>query len=282
MRKFVAVVILTGVVASGLTGCAPPEKMAQTAETITATPEELMALWREIPKAGIERMDVKTATLIAHGLSQIGPGGLDPIIDVLASPESEGPAKVLAVISLTPVLTEEMLPRLMTLTEAGNDTTTRCCAIDLVGLFQASEAEARMLALLEDDNHRVRTEATIMLLRRGHETGLTTVEAIWDHLETTDLHRTQIVLQIPETAYAQLERIFLEAVVNPKVEAPARQRAAELIGRHGGLAGAEALKQCAERDEVEEIRDIAAAGVEAIASRSGVVETESTPRPEAE
>ncbi len=277
MRGYLCGLGMAGVISLALTACTPPEKMARSAERVAPTPAEMMAAWHEIAQADLKDMDVRTASAIARHLSQSGDGGLDPIIDVLASPDAEDKAKVLAVISLTPLLTPEMLPRLMAITEKDKDVTSRCCAINLVGLYTAPEAEARLLALLKSPIHRVKAEATIMLLMRGHEAGLDGIQAIWDHPETTGKHRTQITLQLPEKDYKRFERLFLEAVVNPEIEAPARQRAAEILGRNGGEAAAKALKQCAEKDAAEGVRAIATAGVEAIAARESASGGASTP-----
>ena len=256
--------------------CGPQQKsLAQR------TPEELMRLWRELPKAGADSLDAVTATYIAQQLAASGPEGLKPLLDVLEDPEGDPVAKVLVVISLTPHLRPELAPRLLGMTAEGNETTSRACATHLLGLMNLPEVTARMRELLQDQERRVRLSAAIVMIMRQDPEVLARVAEFWNDPEVTPQERLQIVLSLPDSSLQQYLTLFAEAVVDAGMDAAGRRHALTVLGRLGDASVLPALQTCAEKDPEESLRLLAQQAIEAVQSRTAGAPPESAAVPAA-
>jgi HEAT repeat protein len=229
----------------------------------------LLRAWKELPKAGRDSMDLQTASELTAQLAALGPEHLGALIDVIADPQGGAVAKVMAVICLTPYAGPDFVPRLMPLTETGQEVTTRACAINLLSLLPQPEVQDRLRALADDPERRVRLEALTALIKQGDTQPAARLDTFWKDPETTPQEREHMVLTVPESAAASYLSVFNEAVVDGSLAPAARRQAAKMLGRFGDASALDALRTCAENDPDPDLRALAQSGVEAIQSRTG-------------
>lgn len=231
------------------------------------TPEDLFVQWREIPEAGHEFMDIGRAIVIANALAQQGPDGLEPILDVLASPEEDPVAKMLAVICLSSHMNESFLPRLLELSEPGHESITRGGAIHLLGAFPDGEVQARLRESMTDDDKHVSKVATFVLLRRGDIDAFERTLALWDGNDISVHDRNEIILALPDAQASRHLRLFEEALCNRDLDVPARKRAIQTVGALGDSEALPLLEACLDRETNAELRTALEYAVRALQSR---------------
>lgn len=271
-----SIVLICGIVM--VTGCSSPE--AGPAAQKPATPEELVRAWKELPKAGKDKMDVPTALLLSQKLAAFGNTALTPLVDVIAEDKGDPVAKVLAVMCLTPLIREEYIPQLLPLTGPEHETTTRVCAISLLGSFGRPETLARMKELTNDPERRVRIVANFALIQHGEPEGLARIHQIWADPETTAMEREQLSLIIPEPEATKYLDIWKEAASGPGFDVPARQRAITLLARTGDPSAVETLRACAGKEQDQETRALAQSALEALQARlAGPADAANAPAP---
>lgn len=248
-------------------GCGPQQAGAPAPQPATA--EELLRAWKELPKAGRDSMDLQTASELTAQLAALGPEHLVALIDIIADPQSGAVAKVMAVICLTPYAGPDFVPRLMPLTETGQEVTTRACAVNLLSLLPQPEVLDKLRLLADDPERRVRLEALTALIKQGDTQPVARLDTFWKDPAATPQEREHMVLTVPETAAASYVGIFKEAVLDATLAPAARRHAAKMLGRFGGEGALDALRSCAEKDPDPDLRALAQSGVEAIQSRTG-------------
>ena len=263
-RISMAMMALTAVAL--VAGCGGKEQPAPAQREMTR--EELIEAWMHIPEAGRDQMNVQAATAIALKLAESGPEGLEPILEVLGDPEAAPLAKVLAVASLTPLVSPEMAPRLISYTQADRDSTTRACAANLLGLLDLPAARERLHALVDDPNSQVRVAALMVLLRQGEAVALDAVRELWKDPDTTWEQRTEVVLAVPEKQAAEFLDIYRDALLDQQFEPHVRVHAATVLGRYGGAEEIPALAEAAGTDPAARVRALAQSGIELIESRN--------------
>lgn len=253
------------VLASCLAGCgikgAPPETRA-------LSPEEILEAWKEIPKAGLDNMDTTTAVFLAQRLSEFGTEALTPLIDVIGNPESSPDAKILAVISLTPLLEAGMVPRLNELTAPGLDSTTRSCAAHLLGLIESPESVVRLRQLSEDAEQQVRMAAIIVLVMRQDPEILRRLPEIWQDPHITAKQREDLSYVLPDDFASGHLDLMASIVTDEELAMDARQRAILFLGRHGDDSVLPALRRCVDTATDPELRELAAGAIAAIEERA--------------
>ena len=231
-------------------------------------PDDILQAWKELPKAGLENMDTTSAAILAQQLSRTGPNGLKPLIDIIGDPASTPEAKVLAVISLTPLVDSGMAPRLMEMTAPGLDPTTRSCAAHLLGLLESPEITARLRALCDDEEQQVRTAATIVLVMRQDPEILDRIPEIWHSPETTMKQREDLAYMLPESFAATHPELMGAIATDLDLASGARQRALMFLGRFGTKSDILTLQTCATTDPDPALRALALDAIGAIEERA--------------
>jgi HEAT repeat protein len=250
-----------------ITGCAPKPQ----AEAPGMSVEELMAQWHDLAAAPFEEMDEQSAQIIATKLAA-KPGGKEALLAVLADPASTPQAKILAMISLQPVLTPDMEPRLAELTQPTQDPTTRATALQLLGAFDSDFARKRISDLLDDDAHTIRVTALALLLEAGRFDVLDRVDDLLADPATTNQDRARLISVLPATYYQTNPEVFFEALKNEALPPPVRAQAAGVLAFAGDDAAVAALRDAAENDPDETVRELAEAGLAMIAREAGTPE----------
>lgn len=231
-------------------------------------PEGLLAAWRDIPLAGADTMDVEQALRIARRLNDLGESGLFPLLDILADPDESPPAKVLAVICLTPFLKEGYAARLEAMMQPGQETTTRACAVHLLGRLARPDTLFKVKELFDDSERRVRVAAILVVMLHGDPDAVQLAADLWKDKESDARDRTQIVLGFPDMYAAAHLEIFTEALCDRELEHAARMRAVSLLGALGGETALQPLRACLESETDSALVDMMNASIGAIEDRA--------------
>jgi len=270
--RIAALVALAGLAGCGGQEAESPTPAPETAPEPKSAPmdqDELMKMWHSLlTDASPDNLDVFTATGVARRLAELGPNGLDPLLDVLEDPETEPLGRVLAVISLTPHVTPKMAPQLIEMTKTAQNVYARASAAHLLGLIDTPEARGRMEELMADDAWRVQVAAALALIDAEYPKALPRIDALWNDSRMTPPDKEQLILVIPQRLANEHLHVYREGLLNTKINQSARRHAATMLGRFGGRKAIAALKQAAENDPDERVRQVAQKALEAVQART--------------
>lgn len=262
MSRIQSLSVSTMVVAMGLlTGCEAPLPPAPPSESV----QDAQAAWTEWQAiAGHDQAnwDVDKAIALTE-LMASEPDGLEAMIEFVGDEAIVGDRKVLAVISLTPVrgALGPYREQLFALTRPEHATNVRTFATHLLGLVEGPEALDLVLALLDDNERSVRESALGVLISMHGEAVADRLLAIWDDPETTVSIRDQIILGMSSELVERFTDLFAEAVIDQRMTAGARYKAATVLGQLGGSDHVAALEQCATSDPDPYVRERAEGGL---------------------
>lgn len=228
---------------------------------------EKMEVWHTQAISGrpISEIAQEVAPLVEE-LAVQGEAGLLPLLDVIASRDETPQAKVLALIALTPHIRNfpRLSIRVVEITAAEYETTSRACATDMLGLFDLPETNERLHQLLSDSESRVKVAALIVLMRREDPQALALIAETIQDDETSTEQKGDIALMMPASVVGQHLNLFVEVLLNPEMPLQIRRRAVNVLGDSGEESVVATLKQSADTDVDEVIRVMGSAAVAAI------------------
>lgn len=256
-RKWCRLVgLMTGVLA---TGCIP----AGDGSPVPGR-DALMAEWVQIANSPRNEWDVPRASLLVHEMDATGPDGLLPLFALLSDSAASTQARVLATITLAPVLRPALAETLVALTQPGVDEMGRSCAAQLLGDLSTPESTARLRELMRDASLSVRFTAVYRLLAAGDTEAQDVALQLWAIPELNANQRSSLVQGIPEPAAGRFIGVCKDAVLRSDLDLEARKRAVRLLVRSADPSGTAVLDQCASSDATSELRDLARAGAAAL------------------
>ncbi|HNR30190.1 MAG TPA: HEAT repeat domain-containing protein [Candidatus Hydrogenedentes bacterium] len=244
-----------------LAGCRPDVQ-----PPTESSPEEVYRQWLALADAPVDRIDFSAAVMLGEQLAAAD--RMDLVLDALGSPEANPKVKVLAVVTLTPLVRPEMESRLAELTAAANEATTRACAVKLLGFIDSDTARARLRELMGDAEHRTRVTATLMLARARDAEALDALPALWADPETGTSERIELVWSLPDEASERFAPIYKEAALDLELDPEVRIRAVTALGKIGDADAAEILDRCSVDDPVPAMREMARAALAALHART--------------
>lgn len=205
-----------------------------------ATEAEATALvvkFKEIADAAqkdkYKQADVGQLSKITASLAQMGPGGIDKLLDLLAQADTHPRTKMLITMSVKDHIAKENLARLLELTDPSYEVNTRVNAAHLVGSYNEPLLLPRSMELLKDPEPRVRLATFQVQLLRGAPEALALVDEYWNAPDTPEADKGQIVNGIPEAEAAKHMPIYMSAAGNTLFDTVVRERAITMLGRHG-------------------------------------------------
>ncbi|MBW7865685.1 MAG: hypothetical protein GX580_05430 [Candidatus Hydrogenedens sp.] len=265
MRYSVTMMML--VLAGLLAGCggkapAPPAK----------SPEELVAEWRQLAAAGRENFKPEAAAEIARLLAEGGPERLTPLLDVIAENPGVPDAKLLAVISLAPVVGEAHQARLIGMTAPDQERITRAQAAHLltalVGRGQAGpDAVEKLRVLFGDPDSFVAHAALLGMLAVGDPEAVGRSLSLWEDPAVTPPERGKIVMDFPLNLVLEHLDLFSQAALDTALPQPARRHALYLLGTLGNASILDTLKTLAGSEQDPELREMAVKGAAEVQRR---------------
>ncbi len=264
------------VLAGGLCGCdfSPATERGEIAGSqpggaAGAAPSgDFLAQWLEIANQGVQQWDVPRASLLVNQMAQSGPEGLEPMFKLLEDPAGKPEPKVLATMTILPLLRPESVPRLLAMTEPKNEVTTRSCATQMLGMLASPEAEARTRALMKDPVLEVQFAAVYCLLRDGDAEAVSIMPELWKRPELSKNQRDSLISSIPMSAAAMAAAVCREAATDARLLPENRRHAIEILVSQGDAESLAVLEKCAQSDPDAGVRDFAKAGLEAAKARS--------------
>ncbi len=219
----------------------------------------------EIAQRSIKEWDVPTASLLATQMARSGPKGADPLLDQLANPATKSEVKVLITMVMVPLVSPEMVPRLVAMTQPGQNEDTRGCATQLLGMVTIPDAVKRTRELLHDPDLRVQFAAVYCLMRDNDDEAINLAVELWKRPELNLNQRVSLVQVVPVARAAAMTPICREAAVDLKMDANTRVHAMEVLVKAGSEDAIATLKQCAENDPEPRIREYVKAGLASLA-----------------
>ncbi len=248
-------------------GCIPSEPPPENEGAARATPEALVEEWLELAKTAKENANNPRCFEIAGLLTAYGPDALAPLLDVVADPDSDPHAKLLATLCLEGAAHPEMLPRLIALTRPEHDGTTRACATKLLGRIQDPQTDALLKGLFEDPERRVRLAAWLGMTARGDAEAR---RALLEHYVRPDANlreRAAILSVLASHPQASDLRLLMVAVNDKGLTEDSRVLAVAALGRLGDPSVIEALRKCAEQEPEGAVRSMVETAIEALEAR---------------
>lgn len=252
----------------GARDAAEAPKVLDAPQSVQSSSDPLQ-LWQEISKGEFDSMNIPLAVKCVQQLAEQGSEKIEPIFQVLESPDAKPGAKVLAVISLTMFIQPSHLERLLALTGKEHDQVSRGCAINLLALINEPAAEQRIRELLQDPDAHVAKEAALVLLRRDDDTGVQKAESLWKNPETEAKDRNEIVLAFPSSRAKDYLFIYEEAACDKSLDYAARSHAVNILGMLGSAETVTKITACLEKEDVPQMRELMEAAQKAILAREG-------------
>jgi len=251
------------------TEVAAPAGQAQPAKAQTAaSAADLITEWRALAENGEANLGNPRATTIGLELRRQGVEALNPVMDVLADPNSKPGAKALALTTLRTVLDPAMAPRLREMCKPDQDGTTRACATELLGRIPNPDTVAFLKQLQNDPEKRVRIAATIGLLANEDAEVRTHIAELYHQPDNTMQQRGALVLALADFAKPEDTPLLTEAVVDERYDAVTRQILISALGRVGDATAIEPLTKCASAQSLPEAtRTLASDAATAIQTR---------------
>lgn len=210
-------------------------------------------------------LDFSTAQLIGSQLAKAG--RVDLILGTLGDAAANPKSKLLAVVSLTPLVNNEMESQLIAFTAPEREATTRACAVKLLGFVDSDSARDRLTTLMDDPEHRVCVTAVLMLLRTGAPEALAKVAEVWASPETHATERTELVLSLPEARLGDFVPVLMDAAVNPDMDYESRRRAITALGQLGDATAIPALEAVAADAAIPALSESAQESLSAVRDR---------------
>lgn len=290
MRPIASVIIAIGVGALLFYGCkpsTPPDQpvIFEPPATTTGQPvvpgqapagsetvEQMVERWKELAKsASRENPHIDEAFQLATDIAIQDPHALLSLLDLVSDPQSSPYTKVLATLSLAPVVGPHLAPRLIEMSKSENEATTRACATNMLRLVQTEEVTAVLRNLKTDTEPRVRLHAQIGLATRDPQERRE-VYALYRQPDRSPEEKGTIIDALAASPDAADLPLMLEAAADASFSEGVRVLAIGAIGVIGGNDQVAALTAWA-ADPSEKISTAAKDSLEQIKSRtSGTAE----------
>ncbi len=263
-KQFLAGV--ASLVAAYVAGC-----NIEGASSLEGRAQVLMAEWQELAAEDktVSARGEAAAELVER-MAQLGAPGLAPFMALLEDAAAEPEHKVLALVALTPHFTlkksyrEPFLPRLIALSQKGNETTSRACSVHLLAFYDVPEARTRLKELFNDEEARVRVAAGITLMRLRDPDVLAALDTLYHREGVGANQRGDILLMMPPDLIGAHLALYREGALDMALAPHVRAHAVSVLGNSGSTPAIPVLKESAEKDPEPLVRKQAAASLAAL------------------
>jgi len=242
------------------------------AETVTSaedseTAEEMVERWKEIAKSATrENPPLEETAELAAKIAVKNPHALLSLLDLVEDEQSSPYVKVLATLSLTPVIGPNVSDRLIEMAKSGNDGTTRACATNMLRQIPTDAVTAALKELKNDSEPRVQLYARIGLATRDVEERNNLYE-LWQKNEFSAEEKGTIVDALAASPAIKDIPLLLEVAADTEMQEGVRVLAVQTLGSVGGQEEVEALKKYAENDPSVRVKNTAQSALDQVNTR---------------
>ena len=289
MGKLLPQLLAVLVIASMVLGCGGEEQASPIGNEASQGPtiDQLLASWRNLANAPADKLDLSRAVALASELARQGEQGR--LIDVLGGKDETPVAKVLAVVSLSPVLSADMIDRLAALTSPENEVTTRAGATSLLatmlfpdmrppeipGKFvsptgaQLEDIRGLLRELGDDPEFRVKLAALGGLSRTGDPEAADALAGLWNTPNLRPADRMEIFRALPNDNPQPHKKILMDAAQDTNLDPEIRVDAISYLGRIPEDDVLPVVDGVAKNDPSAGVREMAAQAAAALRARLG-------------
>ena len=231
------------------------------------TVEQMVERWKQLAKSAARENPLLAETgELANEIAVRDPRALLPLLDLVGDDQSTPYVKILATLSLTPLIDLQLAPRLIEMTKSEKESTTRACATSLLRQIATPEVTAVLRQLKTDSEPRVRLYAQLGLATRDRKERQE-VFALWRKPETTAEEKGTIIDVLSQTPSIEDVPLLQEAAAATTLNEGVRVMAVETLGRIGNADLAPVLTTYSQNDPSEKVKEAAQAALNELNAR---------------
>jgi HEAT repeat protein len=231
------------------------------------TVEQMVERWKQLAKSATRENPLLNETgALADEIAIRDPNALLSLLDLVEDEQSTPYTKVLATLSLTPVVGLHVGPRLIEMTKSGKESTTRACATNMLRQIPTEEVMAVLRQLKTDSEPRVRLYAQIGLATHDPKERQE-VYALWRKPETTADEKGTIISALAQMPALEDVALMQEAAAATTLNEGVRVMAVDALGQIGGSEQVPVLTTYSQSDPSEKVQAAAKTALEALNAR---------------
>lgn len=231
--------------------------------------EVLYEQWMNAATSGDINIDTQKLSVIAGLVGQYE-GGYGLFLDLIANPDEDPHLKMLAATSMSQFVFPEDTARLVEMTQAELDATTRACAAHLLSSIPEPEqaGKDRLKELMQDESVQIRVATVLALAARGDIDAINSLNPLWKEDGLNPSQRTSILLSLPDAGPEVYRDMYLDAVQMQDLSTQLRLNLIEQLSLLSDEEVKSVLEKIGADDPDEEVRLMAQGAAAAIEART--------------
>ena len=231
------------------------------------TVEQMVERWKQLAKSAARENPLLAETgELANEIAVRDPQALLSLLDLVGDDQSTPYVKILATLSLTPIIGQHVAPRLIEMTKSEKESTTRACATNMLRQIPTEEVTAVLRQLKTDSEPRVRLYAQIGLATRDPKERQE-VYALWRKPETTADEKGTIIDVLAQMPALEDVALMQEAAAATTLNEGIRAVAVTTLGQIGGSEQVPVLTTFSQSDPSEKVRAAAQSALNELNAR---------------
>lgn len=229
--------------------------------------EQMVERWKKLAESATrDNPPLDEATKLANEIAVRDPRALLSLLDLVEDEESAPHVKVLATLSLAPVMGPYVSDRLIEMTKPGKDGTTRACATSLLRQIPTEDVTAALKQLKNDSEPRVKLYAQLGLATRSVEERNNLYE-MWKKGELSVQEKGTVIDVLAGSPAVKDIPLFQETAADKEFHEQARVLAVEALGKVGAEEQIDVLKNYAKDDPSNKVQIAAKAALDGLNAR---------------
>ncbi|MBX7257714.1 MAG: HEAT repeat domain-containing protein [Candidatus Hydrogenedentes bacterium] len=232
-------------------------------------PQSLFAEWKALVDNPEANMNTNRYIELAAQMSMTAPEMLNKIVDVIADPATKPETRAMALGSLNGFVKKDMVPRLLQLTDASLESSTRAGVIILLSPVQLPECEARFRELVNDPDKRVKFAANVALAERGDAEARKVIQAEYFEPNIPAQYKERIAFTLAQTPQPGDQKVLAEAAAESAFSPMCRAMAISSLVNLGDPSVIPSLEKCLVSEGPQEVKDLARDALAALKNQDG-------------
>ncbi|HUW61355.1 MAG TPA: HEAT repeat domain-containing protein [Candidatus Bathyarchaeia archaeon] len=230
--------------------------------------EQMVERWKQLAKSATRENPLLSETgALANEIAFRDPYALLSLLDLVEDEQSTPYVKVLATLSLAPVVGQHVAPRLIEMTKSEKDGTTRACATNMLRQIPTEEVMAVLRQLKTDSEPRVRLYAQIGLAVRDPKERQE-VYVLWRKPETAPDEKGMIIDALAMMPAVEDVPLMQEAAAATALAEGVRVLAVQTLGEIGSADQVAVLTTYSQSDPSEKVRAAAQTALNQLNARA--------------